>query len=288
MPGFAFEPVHARGRLLRTVALIAVVLGAIRHGTPLEGALAQPVNLYGLEALLDGSGFVQVAPGEFSMGSRIGVETEGPVHRVRITKAFEIGKFEVTQAQWDAVMRSGHGAPDPNAPAVRVPPYSNPSHFKGANLPVERVSWNDVQRFLVLLSVRDPKHSYRLPTEAEWEYASDAGSVDEVTRDVRNLAWFEGNSEAQTQPVGQKQPNAWGLHDMHGNVSEWVQDWYGPNYYANGALTDPSGPESGSYRVFRGCSWLSAAADCRTTIRLFNFPIDGYYNVGFRLVRTAR
>jgi formylglycine-generating enzyme required for sulfatase activity len=288
MAGLVSESFQARGRLLRTVAMLAVVAAGIRHGTALEGARTQPINLYGLEALLDGRGFVQVAPGEFSMGSRIGVEAEGPVHRVRITKGFEIGKFEVTQAQWDAVMRSAHGTADPGAAARGVQPYTNPSHFKGATLPVESVSWNDVQRFLASLSVRDSRYVYRLPTEAEWEYASYAGSVEEFTGDARNLAWFKDNSQGQTQPVGQKQPNAWGLHDMHGNVSEWVQDWYGPAYYANGAVTDPSGPESGSYRVFRGCSWLSSAADCRTTLRLFNFPIDGYYNVGLRLVRTSR
>ena len=288
MPGLASPSVRAGARLLRTAAVIAVLFAVARQGTPVQGARTQPGNPYGLEALLDGSGFVHVAPGEFLMGSSIGVDTEGPVHRVRITKGFDIGKFEVTQAQWDAVMRSAHGTAGLSAPARPLQPYRNPSHFKGATHPVESVSWNDVQRFLVLLSARDPSYRYRLPTEAEWEYASHGGTVEEFTGAAEDVAWFKGNSEGQTHPVGQKEPNAWGLHDMHGNVSEWVQDWYAGDYYANGAATDPTGPESGSYRVFRGCHWFSAAADCRTTLRLFNFPIDGYYNVGLRLVRTSR
>lgn len=288
MPGFASQSVRAGARLLRTVAMVAVVAGAMRHGAALQGAPTQAVNPHALEALLDGSGFVQVPPGEFLMGSTVGLDTEGPVHRVRITKGFEMGKFEVTQAQWDAVMRSAHGTPGPSPVTGGAKPYSNPSHFKGATLPVESVSWNDVQQFVASLSVRDPKHLYRLPTEAEWEYASRARSAEEFTGDAEGLAWFKGNSQGRTHPAGAKQPNAWGLHDMHGNVSEWVQDWYGPDYYGAGPATDPTGPESGSYRVFRGCHWFSSAADCRTTLRLFNFPIDGYYNVGFRLVRTPR
>src|SRR6185295_12837821 len=129
------------------------------------------------------------------------------VHKVRITRQFEIGKYEVTQEQWQAVMGD------------------NPSNFKGANLPVEKVSWNDAQDFLLKLNARDG-YTYRLPTEAEWEYACRAGSMGDFAGELDDVAWYDKNSGSKTHPVGQKRPNVWGLYDMHGNVSEWCSDWY--------------------------------------------------------------
>jgi formylglycine-generating enzyme required for sulfatase activity len=251
---------------------------------PMEAAQPQESNLHGMGALLDGSGFVHIAAGEFLMGSRNGKPDEQPVHRVVISTSFEMGKFEVTQAQWEAVMRRAHAKVAPG----ETEGSGNPSHFKGPSLPVENVSWQDVQEFLRLLNARDPKHGYRLPTEAEWEYACRAGKTDDYAGSLDGIAWHESNSDGQTRPVGLKEPNAWGLYDMHGNVWEWVQDWYGFEYYEDKPSTDPQGPGSGSYKVYRGGGWLSNAADCRASARGFNFPGDRYYYVGFRLVRQNR
>jgi formylglycine-generating enzyme required for sulfatase activity len=240
-----------------------------------------------LSALIDGSGFVRIEPGEFLMGSEAGFDAERPPHRVRISARFEMGRFEVTQTQWDTVMRTAHrpsGQAQPAGPAAQV----NPSHFKAAAGPVESVSWQEVQRFLLLMNARDPSHFYRLPTEAEWEYAAGAGQPERGEAALPELAWFATNALGQPHPIGGKRANAWGLHDMHGNVSEWVADWFAPDYYEQSPATDPKGPDTGSYRVYRGCSWLSPVEDCRQTRRGFNFPSDGYYNVGFRLVRTPR
>jgi len=239
---------------------------------------------YGLTALLDGSGMVRIPAGEFQMGSASGEADEQPVHRVRISRDFEIGKFEVSQAQWETVMLDPHA----KAGAVRTTPDgatvgSNPSHFKGASLPVESVSWDDIQVFLARLNARDRDHTYRLPTEAEWEYACQDDAAELAAR-----AWYKDNSENRTQPVGGKRPNARGMYDTLGNVAEWVQDWYGRDYYAESSAADPQGPGSGSYRVFRGGSWLDPGKYCRVTARNFEFPVSRLHNVGFRVVRTAR
>jgi formylglycine-generating enzyme required for sulfatase activity len=239
---------------------------------------------YGLTALLDGSDMVRLPAGEFQMGSASGEPDEAPVHRVRISSQFEIGKFEVTQAQWETAMADPHAG----VGAVRTTPQgstvgSNPSHFKGASLPVDSVSWDDIQVFLARLNARDRDHIYRLPTEAEWEYACRGD-----TGDLPDRAWYKDNSAGRTQPVGGKQPNARGMYDTLGNVAEWVADWYGQNYYAESPTTDPQGPASGSYRIFRGGSWLDAAKYCRLTARNFEFPVSRLYNVGFRVVRVPR
>lgn len=212
--------------------------------------------------------FVCIPAGEFSMGSNFGEADEKPVHPVTISRSFELGKFEVTQAQWEAITRS------------------NRSQFKGPNLPVENVSWDDVQGFIEMLNQRDSKYVYRLPTEAEWEYAARAGSKGEYAGVLDSLAWYDGNSGGTTHSVGQKQPNAWGLFDMHGNVWEWCQDFYGD--YPCGAVTDPTGIASGSLRVNRGGSWNSPAANCRSASRLHSSPGDRAYYLGFRLLWTPK
>jgi len=239
--------------------------------------------LHSLTALLDGSGFVRVPAGEFTMGSAAGNADEQPAHRVRISQAFEMGKFEVTQAQWIGVMRDPHAKPENKG----APDDFNPSHFKGLSRPVESASWDAVQQFISALNSRDPKHVYRLPTEAEWEYAARGGVAGE-SKDLDRVAWHEPNSGGETQPVGRKSPNAWGLYDIVGNVLEWVQDWYGLDFYATSPGTDPRGPGMGSYKVYRGCGWLSAPQYCRPAFRGFDFPNTGYYSVGFRLVRTRK
>jgi formylglycine-generating enzyme required for sulfatase activity len=247
----------------------------------------QGAAAYGLTALLDGSALVRIPAGEFAMGSENGNADEQPVHRVRIRHEFEIGKFEVTQAQWETVMTDPHA----RTGAVRTTPDgfavgATPSRFKGATLPVESVSWDDVQVFLKRLNARDRAHSYRLPTEAEWEYACKAGGGGDDAASLAAKAWYKVNSSDLTHTVGQQEANAWGLYDMQGNVAEWVQDWYGHDYYAESPTTDPPGPSAGSYRVFRGGCWFDPAKYCNATARKFDFPVNRHDNVGFRVVRT--
>jgi formylglycine-generating enzyme required for sulfatase activity len=249
----------------------------------------QDSSSYGVTVLLDGSAMARIPAGEFQMGSAGGGADEGPVHRVRITHAYEMGKFEVTQAQWETVMADPHAQPG----AVRTTPEhvavsSTPSHFKGASLPVESVSWDDIQVFLARLNARDHGYLYRLPTEAEWEYACKAGGKGDDSAPLGAHAWYKDNSGDRTRPVGEKQPNAWGLFDMLGNAAEWVEDWYGRDYYAEGPATDPTGPGSGSYRVFRGGCWFELAKYCSPTARKFDFPVNRQDSVGFRVVRTPR
>ena len=175
--------------------------------------------------------FAQIEPGEFMMGCSDGDNEcnadEKPAHRVQITKKFQIGKYEVTQAQWQSVMGS------------------NPSTIKGDDRPVETVSKNETNEFLNRLNARNDGYRYRLPTEAEWEYAARAGSTSSYTGPLDEIAWYAGNSGDETHPVGKKKPNAWGLYDMEGNVKELVEDLYAANYYSNSPATDPTGPPPG-------------------------------------------
>jgi formylglycine-generating enzyme required for sulfatase activity len=221
-----------------------------------------------------GMEFVLIPAGSFQMGADRNFEEasddETPQHRVTISRPFYLGKTEVTQAQWTAVMGN------------------NPSKFKGRTNPVEQVSWDDVQEFIRRLNRKEGTDKYRLPTEAEWEYAARAGttsaySFGDDASYLGRYAWYDGNSGDRPHPVGQKPPNAWGLHDMHGNVWEWVQDWYDGNYYGRSPSTDPRGPSSGSSRVYRGGSWIYDAAYCRSANRYSYWPDYRYDNLGFRL-----
>ena len=173
---------------------------------------------------------------------------------------------------------------------------SNPSRFKeyGRDCPVERVSWEDLQTFVRKLNENSEWRFYRLPTEAEWEYAARAGTntdtyVGDITKPrggdpvLNGLAWYYENSNGRTLPVGQKAPNAFGLHDMLGNVWEWVADRYGE--YPGGMVTDPRGPASGSYRVARGGGWSNIAGGCRSASRYGYSPGQRLSNLGFRLLR---
>ncbi|MBM3859038.1 MAG: formylglycine-generating enzyme family protein [Verrucomicrobia bacterium] len=217
--------------------------------------------------------FVLIRPGNFTMGSDKGSSDEKPARKVTITKPFYLGKFEVTQEQWQAVMGS------------------NPSNFKGAKNPVDTVNWEDCLTFVRKLGEKVPGYTFRLPTEAEWEYACRAGSSSEYcygddTGGLGDYAWYSNNSGSKTHTVGEKKPNTWGLYDMHGNVYEWCQDWYG-NYSTN-AETDPVGPSSGSNRVLRGGSWSRNASTCRSAIR-YNFnPSNRFYIYGLRVVVVVR
>ncbi len=217
--------------------------------------------------------FVLIPSGEFDMGSPSNEagrsDNEGPVHRVKITKAFYMGKYEVTQRQWREVMGN------------------NPSSSEGDKLPVEQVSWNDVQEFIKKLNEKDGTNKYRLPSEAEWEYAARAGTTtryffgdDESKRG--DYAWYFDNSDRSTHGVGQKKPNPWGLYDMYGNVWEWVQDTYHDSY--NDAPADGSAWEDyGSNRVARGHGFLYD--ETRSAARDGDKPSFRTSHVGFRLLR---
>jgi formylglycine-generating enzyme required for sulfatase activity len=219
--------------------------------------------------------FVKIPAGEFDMGCSPNdgecygnATNERPRHHIRISKGFEIGKYEVTQAMWESVMGS------------------NPSHFKGADRPVEKVDWDKAQEFLRRLNARNDGYHYRLPTEAEWEYAARAGSTTAHYGSLDSIAWHRGNSSGQTHPVGQKQPNAWGLYDVEGNVSEWVQDLYVEKYYSISPLVDPQGPALGLGRVIRGGSFGSRGRSMRLSERWFSSHGGANY-LGFRCVRVA-
>ena len=241
-----------------------------------QGATFQPLTL---------KDFVEIPAGTFVMGSMNGDGDEQPPINVTISQPFLLGRTEVTQAQWYAVMGT------------------NPSRWKGVDLPVERVSWNDVQEFLDRLNKQsDCGNCYRLPTEAEWEYAARAGtttaySFGDDARDLGDYAWYNENAN-RTYRVATKRSNPWGLYDMHGNVWEWVQDWYASDMYeqygngtvqsGNGTVTDPLGAPSGSYRVIRGGSWYSmtpARPAVGGSPRL-DSPGGRSTLLGFRLVRT--
>jgi formylglycine-generating enzyme required for sulfatase activity len=247
---------------------------------------------------------VQVPAGRFLMGSPSDEpgrdDDEGPQHSVTISRPFLIGATEVTQGQWRTVMGS------------------NPSHFSscGDECPVESVNWHEAVDFCNRLSDREGlsrcyqgvgenvtwNHSctgYRLPTEAEWEYAARAGSTTpfasgrisasgndcQADGNLEVMGWYCQNSGSKTHPVGQKQANAWGLYDMQGNVWEWVWDWKGN--YPSGSVTDPTGPGGGSGRVLRGGSWLYVARFCRSANRDISVPGDRDSGLGFRLSRSV-
>ena len=232
------------------------------------------------QELIDDAGieFVLIPAGTFTMGWEYGhrdgnTDAERPVHVVTITEPFYMSKYEVTQGQWRRVMGR------------------NPSinWGCGGNCPVENVSWHDVQGFIRNLNLGQPEGPYRLPTEAEWEYAARAGATGTTYGGfwtlLSEIAWYEENSGDQVHEVGQKEANEFGLHDMLGNVQEWTQDWFGR--YSSRPASNPSGPNDGSARVFRGGSWSLSAYHCRLPYRSGLEPEDRRPDIGVRLVRTA-
>ncbi len=212
---------------------------------------------------------VLVKVGCYQMGDTFGdgSEPEKPVHEVCVDD-FYIGKYEVTQIEWEAVMGD------------------NPSGFKGCdNCPVENVGWDDVQKFINKLNQKTGK-KYRLPTEAEWEYAARSGGKKERYsggNDPDSVAWYNSNSGKKTHPVGQKKSNGLGLYDMSGNVEEFVSDWYGENYYKQSPKDNPKGALSGEGHVIHGGSCLNEPRDIRVTLRSSGEPWLRNAALGFRL-----
>jgi formylglycine-generating enzyme required for sulfatase activity len=225
-----------------------------------------------------GMEFELIKAGTFVMGALLikeeALESEAPRHLVNISKSFYLGKYEVTQEQWETVMGT------------------NPSLRKGKNLPVEYVSWFDALEFIEKLNLRENTNAYRLPTEAEWEYAARGGTNDAYffgndQSELKDYAWYEDNSEWRTHEVGQKKPNRLGLFDIYGNVREWVSDRYGNGYYKINQDKDPQGPEEGEFRATRGCSWIGDAWNCRSASREPYLPHQRFNYMGFRLAFTA-
>lgn len=211
---------------------------------------------------------ILVEAGSFKMGSEYGYKNEMPVHKVKITEDYYIGETEVTQELWEAVMGK------------------NPSNFKGAQKPVESVSWNDCQTFIKILNVLTGK-KFRLPTEAEWEYAALGGKKWEKqtyagSNKPGDIAWFRENANQQTHPVAEKKANIIGLYDMGGNVWEWCADWF-DFYMSKSTVKNPTGPTTGNLRVCRGGSWNDNDEYCRTTNRHRETPTEGFNNLGLRL-----
>lgn len=237
--------------------------------TALAGSASKTfTNSFGME-------FILIPAGAFTMGDVFegAFDNESPLHRVKISQPFYLGKYAVTQEQWAVVMGK------------------NPSKFKGRNNPVETVSWDEVQTFIQGLNEQEGANKYRLPTEAEWEYAARVGttgaySFGDDADQLEQYAWSRDNSGRQTHPVGQKKSNSWGLYDMHGNVWEWMQDWYGA--YSQGAVTDPIGPSEGEFRVVRGGSWFDSARLLRSAGRNIGAPDYRSEFIGFRLALSPR
>ena len=259
-------------------------------GSPggVASSLAEYTNSIGMK-------FKLIPAGEFMMGSPASEkdrgddegpvhrgddrgDDEGPVHRVRITKPYYLGTYEVTQSQFEKVMGTS--------------PWEGKSYAKeGADYAASYVSWDDAVEFCKKLSTKEGR-TYRLPTEAEWEYACRAGSKTAYSfgADSSNLgtyAWYDDNAydvdEKYAHRVGQKRANDFGLHDMHGNVWEWCQDWYGEDYYENSPASDPTGPTKGVDRVFRGGGWCFSAKICRSANRSGSTPGARNYYLGFRV-----
>jgi formylglycine-generating enzyme required for sulfatase activity len=227
-----------------------------------------------------------VAPGHFQMGSPV-VEAgrsndEGPQTEVTISRGFWLGIFTVTQEEWKAVAE--------NVSSLKA----EPSFFRGKRLPVEQVTWEDCQKWFAELNALEESGNrlprsfqYRLPTEAEWEFVCRAGTstrfyFGDGDSQLADYAWYSGNSGRQTHPVGEKKPNAWGFYDMHGNVWEWCEDWYG-GPLPGGSVADPIGPVLGANRVFRGGSWGVPPSRCRSAYRVWNRPGFRDFTIGFRV-----
>ena len=257
-PGYRFIDLGFRPALVppgwetaraKNQALVVILESQNAHGKEIEVELPHDVPMQ----------FCSIPTGSFTMGI--------PDDEVEVTlsMSFWLAKTEVTQAQWEAVMGS------------------NPSYFNGANRPVENVSWEDAQAYLAKLNekvILPEGWKFALPTEAQWEYACRAGEKESYSGGClkKEVGWYDDNSGGITHQVGQKKANAWGLHDMHGNVWEWCEDWYGT---LKGGI-DPTGPPSGVSRVLRGGSWNSVASRFRADYRFRLNPGDRCFNLGFR------
>lgn len=244
--------------------------------------------------------FALIPAGTFTMGDPSGQEFSAkPAHQVTISKPFLMQKTHVTVGQFKAFVKSagyvtdaekGDGAHvwDGHWVLKKNANWRKPNFSQSDQHPVVCVTWNDAQAFIAWMNQKEPGMGYRLPTEAEWEYACRAGTTGPLYGELDAIAWYVDNSGMHTHPVGQKQPNAFGLYDMNGNASQWCQDWFDENYYTSSPSIDPQGPSSSIYdfRVLRGGSWFTYHSDCRSNRRIQPTPDDRYSQYGFRLVSS--
>lgn len=286
--------------MLRPFLLVLLTVGSLLWAGPprSKAALKTWSNSLGMD-------FVRLPAGRFTMGSpeAVGHSSEHPRHNVVLTKPFLMGRTPVTVKAFRAFVQAtgytteaerGGGATTPGQGGkleLKAGVHWAAPGFPQSDLdPVVCVSWNDAQAFLAWLRAKEGTQGYRLPTEAEWEYACRAGSGTAYSfgDDPNQLvlyAWTEATSGGRTHPVGSKQANAWGLFDMHGQVWQWCQDWFQEKAYGPATVTDPTGPATGQQRVLRGGSWFSQADRCRSAFRGGNLPANRFTFVGFRVVR---
>jgi formylglycine-generating enzyme required for sulfatase activity len=258
----------------------------LSFGLMLAAAQVTGETLTGLE-------FVEIPAGEFIMGTvnleeavadmpepnKNRVADETPAHRVTFKQPFRLAKTEITQETWLRIMNSRPG------------PEQHWNHPQWKQLPVVSVSWHDTQRFINKLNQQSTNTVYRLPTEAEWEYAARAGNT--ALRpfsllDMEQYAWYFHNSNDEIQPVATRKANPWGLHDMYGNVWEWLSDWYHPDTYKRSAVDNPQGPKEGDKKIRRGGSYHCQPHLIRSAYRSADLPDKAYSVLGFRLVATTR
>jgi len=275
---------------MRKIALIVIFLSTLNSVLYAQSESADEPNVPPANSptpkqnlIIPGLGVecVYIKAGKFRMGSaESGPNDEKPVHQVKISRGYWMGTCEVTQAQWFALMGT------------------NPSKYKGDELPVEMVSWHETVEFCRKLTQRERKASqlpdgyvYRLPTEAEWEYAARGGTkscnfIYPGSNDPEEVAWHNPGSAEETHPVGTKRPNELGLYDMLGNVWEWCLDWYAADYYSCSPQADPINSDYGdkTYRVCRGGSWGLYPTHCRSANRGGGTPAGRFYSYGFRVV----
>jgi formylglycine-generating enzyme required for sulfatase activity len=277
------RPMIMAGSPQRAGCCLALLLGLNLYSSLLPTNAAEPVvNDPGME-------FITVPAGEFTMGtldleaaamerpdgSPVQVRDESPPHPVRFSEAFQLGRTEVTQEQWLKVMRTRPG------------PESHWQRADWRDLPVVSVTWHEVVKFIEALNRNTAGLTYRLPTEAEWEYAARAGSqgLRPVSDDtLPDYAWYIENSGDVVRPVATRKANAWGLHDMLGNVWEWTADWYSPDYYATAPGTSPPGPAEGTKKVRRGGSYHCPLHLVRPGYRAADDPAQAYSVLGFRVI----
>jgi formylglycine-generating enzyme required for sulfatase activity len=258
------------------VAAMAVLAAIGSGGAPATPPASAPAGLKEMSVDLGGGvkmDFVLIPAGAFKMGADTGTEADKPAHEVKISEPFWMAKYELTHEQYKAIMGEDRGA------------------FMEPKNPMDVMSWDDAQDVLKKLNAKAGGAAFRLPTEAEWEYACRAGTetvyyFGDDDAQLPEHAWFARNAGGKTHPVGQKKPNAWGLYDMYGNQWEWCQDWLGP--YAAEAQTDPKGPDKGTLRVIRGGCWTAGEINCRSATRSQGAPDFRSVTQGMRCVRNAK